>query len=156
MGSYVENNLLPGELVMHSSKVSGIIFVPYLILAAAVGGFGFVAGPVGVAFWGLAVLVLVFGVVACSIRKASTEVAVTNKRLILKTGFITRETVEQFLEKIDSISVEQTLVDRMVNAGTIIVRGSGQTFSPVANIDNPLAFRKMVNEQVDKIKSGKN
>lgn len=155
MGHYVENNLLPGEEVVYSTHVSSVIYVPYLFLAAALGGFGFLVGAVGYLFWLLGLAVVIFGSVMCAIQQASTEVAVTNKRLILKVGFLRRETVEQFLEKIDSISVEQSIVERLVNAGTIVVRGSGQTFSPVANIDQPLKFRKMVNEQVDKIKGGK-
>jgi len=155
MASYVENNLLPGEEIVHAAMVSKVIYLPFIALALVCFGAGFIMGPMGFLFWGVAVGVLLFGGVTCLIKQNTTEVAVTNKRLILKTGFLRRETVEQFLEKIDSISVEQTIMDRLVNAGTIIVRGSGQTFSPVANIDQPLEFRKKVNEQVDRIKNGK-
>jgi uncharacterized membrane protein YdbT with pleckstrin-like domain len=155
MGRYVEANLLPGEDIVHAAQVSNIIYLPYVLLMLFLIGMGFLASEMNLVFWGLTLLVGLGGLVICGIRKISTEVAVTNKRLILKTGFIRRETVEQFLEKIDSISVEQSITDRIVNAGTIIIRGSGQSFSPVSSIDEPLVFRKIVNEQVDKIKSGR-
>lgn len=155
MGRYVEQNLLPGEEVIHIARVSNIIYLPYVLLTGFMVAVAVLTGQMVQTFLFVALFVAVVGGLTCGIRKISTEVAVTDKRLILKTGFIKRETVEQFLEKIDSISVEQTIMDRLTNAGTIIVRGSGQTFSPVANIDDPLTFRKMVNEQVDKIKRGK-
>jgi uncharacterized membrane protein YdbT with pleckstrin-like domain len=156
MGNYVENNLLPGEQIVYAAKVSSVIYAPFVALSLFMVVMGFFVGQLHFIFWILAVVIMLLGGSICAIRQASTEVAVTNKRLVLKMGFVTRETVEQFLEKIDSISVEQSIMDRLTNAGTIIVRGSGQTFSPVANIDAPLVFRKMVNEQVDKIKNGKN
>lgn len=154
MGNYVENNLLPGEQVVHSARVSNIIYVPFILLSGFLVAVGFTAGQLGFVFWILGAVTLLLGLAVCSIKQMSTEIAVTNKRLILKVGFITRETVEQFLEKIDSISVEQSIMQRLTSSGTIIVRGSGQTFSPVDNIDDPLVFRKIVNEQVDKIKNG--
>lgn len=153
MASYVESNLLPGEDVVHSAPVSFIIYLPFVFLSVALFGAGFLFGEVGRLFWLIGAVALVLGLITCAIRKASTEIAVTNKRIIIKVGLIRRETVEQFLEKIDSISVEQTVMERLFNAGTIIVRGSGQSFAPVANIDDPLAFRKVVNEQVDKLKT---
>jgi uncharacterized membrane protein YdbT with pleckstrin-like domain len=157
VGRYVQENLLPGEEVIHESRVSNIVYLPYGILILFLVGIGFVVGmeQKGYVFWLLAVAVAFIAAVVCGIRKASTEVAVTNKRLILKTGFVRRETVEQFLEKIDSISVSQSIMERVVNAGTIVVRGSGESFSPVRGIDEPLQFRKMVNEQVDRTKQGK-
>lgn len=153
MASYVESNLLPGEDVVHSAPVSFIIYAPFVFLSTALFGAGFLFGEMGKLFWVIGAAALVLGIIVCAIRKASTEIAVTNKRIIIKVGLIRRETVEQFLEKIDSISVEQTVLERLFNAGTIIVRGSGQSFAPVANIDDPLAFRKVVNEQVDKLKT---
>ena len=155
MGRYVQNTLLDGERLVYEAQVSWIVFVKpvlvggfFCLIAALWGGEG------GRIMWGIGLAVTLLGAGAAWIRRTATEIAVTDKRIILKVGLIKRETMEQFLEKIDSISVDQTILDRLTNSGTIIVRGSGQSSSPVANIDNPLQFRKTVNEQVDRLKSG--
>jgi uncharacterized membrane protein YdbT with pleckstrin-like domain len=153
MGRYVQSTLMDGEAVVYEAEVSWIIFIK----PGVIGGFFCLIGQLwgsegGRIMWGVGLTFALLGIVAALIRRGTTEIAVTDKRIILKTGFIKRETMEQMLEKIDSISVEQSIIERVGNAGTIIVRGSGQSSSPVANIDNPLQFRKMVNEQTDRSK----
>ncbi|MEJ0063715.1 MAG: PH domain-containing protein [Alphaproteobacteria bacterium] len=151
MGRYVQNNLLTGEQVIYEAKVSWAVFILPVIVALFFFAIAFVAGTV---FWIIAAVVAVFSFLVAWVKRFATEIAVTNKRVILKTGFVKRDTVEQFLEGIDSISVDQTVTDRLLNAGTIIVRGSGLSFSPVKSIDNPLEFRKQVSQQVDRIRNG--
>ncbi len=152
MGRYVQSTLLDGENVIYEAKISWIVFVKPIVAGAF---FCFIAvlwGQNGALLGLTGIAVGVGGALAAMIRRVSTEIAVTDKRVILKTGFIKRDTMEQFLEKIDSIAIDQSVFERLTNSGTIIVRGSGQSSAPIANIDDPLQFRKMVNEQVDKIK----
>jgi uncharacterized membrane protein YdbT with pleckstrin-like domain len=79
--------------------------------------------------------------------------AVTNKRVLVKTGMISRNTTEMMLGKIESIVVNQGILGRMLSYGTIIVRGTGGTPEPFARIAHPLEFRKQVQQELDKLQA---
>src|SRR5206468_4300225 len=74
---------------------------------------------------GAAVLVVIATVLltAGAIRRNSTEMAVTNHRVIIKVGLAGRRTVEMLLSKIESIEVQETAMGRMLGYGTIVVIG---------------------------------
>ena len=80
----------------------------------------------------------------------STELAVTDKRVIAKTGLISRKTIEQRLAKVDAIRVNQGILGRILGYGTIIVSGSGMSAEGIKNIANPLAFKRAVEEQIQR------
>jgi uncharacterized membrane protein YdbT with pleckstrin-like domain len=75
---------------------------------------------------------------------ANTEIIVTNRRLIYKTGFIARDTVEMNLDKVESVLVEQTLLGRMLNFGRVIVRGVGSGLEPIDRIAAPLELHRNI------------
>jgi hypothetical protein len=76
------------------------------------------------------------------IRRLMTEVAVTDRRIIHKTGFLWRSTEELNMESIESINVKQSIIGRMLDYGFVVVRGSGSTWSGGTFIvDSPLALR---------------
>lgn len=128
MASYVDSVLSPGEVVQSRAKCSVWSLLPLIIL-----GLLLIFAVVGVLFW-----------LAAFLRYISTEIAVTNKRVIAKTGFITRRTVELNLPKVESIQVEQGLLGRLLNYGTIVVAGAGTPQAPVVGISDPLKFRAAV------------
>jgi uncharacterized membrane protein YdbT with pleckstrin-like domain len=67
--------------------------------------------------------------------------AITNRRVVAKVGFIWRRTIEMERQKVESVSVDQSILGRMLDYGTIIVRGTGSTLEPMTNIDSPIEFR---------------
>lgn len=79
----------------------------------------------------------------------STELAVTNKRIIVKSGLIQRNTIEMFLEKVESIQVDQGIFGRLFDFGSITISGTGGDKSPVRNVSKPLEFRKAFMTAVD-------
>ena len=79
------------------------------------------------------------------VKVATTELALTNKRIIAKFGFIRRSTVELRLEKVESISINQGLLGRLLGYGTVVVKGTGGTGTPIPSIKKPLDFRRIVN-----------
>jgi uncharacterized membrane protein YdbT with pleckstrin-like domain len=139
--SYVESQLIPGETVQYRTRVSwwsisgmGI----FLGLAAIVGGsFGG-----SVTFIVIGVIFLIFLWLSMYIAIATTELAVTNRRVIAKAGLISRRTVEMQLDKVESIHVQQGILDRLTNAGSIVVAGSGTSHAPFLGIDDPMQFRR--------------
>ena len=144
MGTYVQNNLIAGEQIVYQTKVHPIVFVtPALFVIAGI-VFGILGmPPAGAAF--LAIGVALF--LAAWIRQWSSEFAVTNKRVIIKVGFISRRTIEINMSKVESVEINQDIFGRLLNYGTIVVIGTGGTREPFALIDDPLAFRRAVQAQ---------
>src|SRR5262249_55482755 len=78
------------------------------------------------------------------IRRASTELAVTDRRVIFKRGLIRRHTVEMNMDKVESVDVDQSILGRLFNYGDVTVRGTGASIEPLRMIDDPLALRSRV------------
>jgi len=96
---------------------------------------------------------LIFWVLAY-VRYKTTELAITTKRVIVKHGFIRRRTVEININKVESIQVDQEILGRLFNFGTLVIAGAGDPQAPIAGISSPMAFRKAFIEAQDQAKSG--
>jgi uncharacterized membrane protein YdbT with pleckstrin-like domain len=146
---YVDQNLLPGETVIYRAKLHPIIFAP-AIFFAGVGVFFLIVGFIDKAVSGFAILGVFFlavggllGLVRY-IRLATSEFAITDKRVLVKVGLVRRHTLELLLAKVETIGVDQGVFGRLFDYGTIIVTGTGGTKEPFKAIANPLEFRKQV------------
>ncbi len=135
MGSYVQNSLMKNEKVIFEAKVSLWSMVPLFIVGLALMWLVFI----GVLFW-----------LAAVIRYMTTELAFTNKRVVAKTGFISRKTIELNLAKVESIQVQQGIIGRIFNFGTLIISGAGNPQAPLKGISNPMTFRNSLNEFMHK------
>lgn len=82
------------------------------------------------------------------VRRNATEMAVTNKRVIVKSGLADRRTIELLLQRIESIAVEEPALGRILGYGTVIVRGTGGTPEVFPQIARPLEFREQVQCQI--------
>jgi uncharacterized membrane protein YdbT with pleckstrin-like domain len=82
------------------------------------------------------------------LRRRATEMAVTNKRVIVKSGFANRRTIELLLPRIESIAIEEPALGRVLGYGTVIVRGTGGTPEVFPQIARPLEFREQVQRQI--------
>jgi uncharacterized membrane protein YdbT with pleckstrin-like domain len=134
MSSYLEGALVKDERVLHIGHISlwslwHLIAIGVLLLPA----------------FGLGLILLVIAYV----RYKSVELAVTTKRLIVKHGFVRRHTVEINLNRVESIQVEQGLLGRLFNFGTLIVSGTGTSHAPLTGIAEPMGFRKAFIEAQD-------
>lgn len=147
--SYVEKTLQPGETIIHRTRLHWIVFLP-AIVALIAGLLAIILGPyvkedmLAKLLTTLGYAMILFSLVLAIsvwIQFISTEMAITNRRVVAKVGFIWRRTIEMERQKVESVSVDQSIVGRLLDYGTIIVRGTGSTLEPMANIDNPLQFR---------------
>lgn len=105
-------------------------------------------------FSGLGLILLLVGIFSGGLTylKIKTfEFAVTNKRVLIKHGILKTESFEIMLNKVEAIYVEQNIIDRIVNSGTIIIKGTGGSQNPLRNVDNPFKFRIAVNEQIENL-----
>jgi uncharacterized membrane protein YdbT with pleckstrin-like domain len=79
----------------------------------------------------------------------TTEFAVTNKRVIAKSGFLRRNTIEILLSKVESVTVKQSILGRLLNFGTVKVTGTGGTRGTFKLVTAPLALRKVIHQVVE-------
>lgn len=153
--SFIKDNLSEGEEVRVYGVIHPIIFLDTAIwLALSVILIAYSSLYAGVSDgwvkWlsiGLALVALIRFAKA-AIYKFSTEVAVTNRRVIAKFGLIERATIEIPLLKIESVIIDQSILDRVFGSGSVGVRGTGTGMAPVRFIDNPIEFRNILNQTI--------
>jgi uncharacterized membrane protein YdbT with pleckstrin-like domain len=134
MARYIDSNLIRDETVLYRASLSlwslagriclGVLLLPVL-------GIG------------------LYFLISVLIRYKTTELAVTNKRVITKTGLITRHTLELNLAKAESIQVEQGLMGRLFDYGSLQINGTGTAHAPIIGIRAPLEFRRQFMEAQD-------
>ena len=162
--SYVEKHLIPGESIQYQTKLHWIVMLGHATIAIL---FGLIAigTPIAWALLGaktkgatvpravyiFALLCFLMGGALFLIgllKRNFTEMAVTSKRVIVKTGIIDRRTIEILLSRIESVAVEEPAWGRLFGYGTVIVRGTGGTPEMFEKIYHPLEFREQVQRQI--------
>jgi uncharacterized membrane protein YdbT with pleckstrin-like domain len=78
------------------------------------------------------------------IVKATTEIAITNNRLVYKRGLIARQVGEISIDRIEGVNVLQTVFGRIFNYGRLAIRGMGVGEVVLPPIEDPIAFRKAI------------
>jgi hypothetical protein len=166
---FIKRLLLPGEKVMFRGKVHYIIFLPgvvYIALALYiaymsqgvlrshllmrhfermdlspesvltflkwVAGYFFVMGAIKV----LKALALA----------ASTELVVTDRRVIVKSGVTTTTTLEIECRKITSVIVQQTPFGQMLNYGWVEMQGFSGIIRGLPVMSRPYKLQQVVNK----------
>ena len=120
--SYVDNSLIPGEEVAFRTRLHLIIFVvPVFLLAISIVLFAYGYPPAGEI---VLVIAILWGLVKY-VDYASSEFAVTNKRVIIKVGVLRRRTVEMLNTKVEAVAVNQSILGRIFGYGNIVVTGTG-------------------------------
>ena len=158
---YIEKNLVPGETVLYKTRLHWIVLVWPLFAGLLLGGIGlalsiggYEANSKGDAYSALIIVGVLFVisasvvVVAGFIRRNATEVAVSNMRVLIKTGLLARKSIEVLLSKVESIGVDESVVGRMLGYGSGIVRGTGGTFETFRRIAHPNELRRQVQEHI--------
>ena len=145
--SYIDNNLMNGEDVIYRTKLHWIVFIwPaiwFVVAMMLINGNGGAA-----AAGGLFILIAIISGISSFISYTTSEFGITNKRVIVKVGFIRRNSIEVLLNKIEGVQVNQGICGRIFGFGSITVSGTGGTKDPFHKIDAPLKFRKKVQEQI--------
>jgi|ERR1041384_6337393 hypothetical protein len=152
--SYIDKNLLAGETVVYRTRLHWSKFFGQgcLALGLLVAALFCMWAAHSTPFFGYVGLLLFLGVVligaSIAITAVTSEFAVTNKRVLIKVGFIQRTSFELLLRQVESILVEQGIFGRILGFGTIIVIGTGGSKEDFDYIADPLEFRKQVQSQI--------
>jgi hypothetical protein len=162
--SYLTSTLVPGEVVVYQTRLHWIVMLSNLVTALALFAVG------GVLLWyetthpgfnrttevgmestsavliGCGLLALLAG----AVRRNATEMAVTNRRVVVKTGLVRRKTIEMLLNKVESIEVRESTWGRILGFGAIVVVGTGGSTEPFSKISRPLVFRSRLQQQIER------
>ena len=127
--SYIEESLSAGEKVESLFKLHWFAWVPmWLWIIVGIPTFGI----------GFAIALYEF------LRLRFTEQGVTNKRVVLKTGIISRKTEEMKLTSIETVEITQGVWGRIFGFGTIKVTGRGISAVEYKGVDDPMAVKRQI------------
>jgi uncharacterized membrane protein YdbT with pleckstrin-like domain len=149
--SYVAQVLQPGETVLYSTKLHWWIYLPAigpLLVSAilAIGSF-FTTPELGLALLvgaGIFLVIAIPALIRAFIARATTELAVTSRRIIHKTGLFRRRTFEMNVSQVESVGVEQSILGRIFGFGEVAIYGLGGNPQRIPTISDPLSFRSHV------------
>ena len=78
----------------------------------------------------------------------SSEYIITSRRVLMKTGFFERRSLEILIDRIEGIYVEQSILGKILNFGVVIIIGIGGTRNSFNYVAAPLAFRSCLDRHL--------
>jgi uncharacterized membrane protein YdbT with pleckstrin-like domain len=157
---FIEQNLMPGERLLASTRIhSATVTVPAILVVVpgilvVIGLVILVMGQNGLplAIIG-AVLAALMALIVLSliVRRATTEFGLTDKRIVIKSGWVTTQVREMPLGKVEATRIEQGLLGKVFGFGSLVIIGSGGTRRYCETIGKPFEFYKSVQEQVARV-----
>ncbi|MBV8684738.1 MAG: PH domain-containing protein [Caulobacteraceae bacterium] len=107
-------------------------------------------GPVRSGF--LIVATVALAAVVCHVlatwaKIRATQIVVTNRRVIYASGVLSRRSIEMNRDKVESVVIDQSVAGRLLDFGTVVIRGVGAGLEPVANVIAPLELRRWVDAE---------
>jgi len=143
--------LLDGEVLVYRGRLHwGLFLGPALmdLLATAAAVALFVLKYPGA---GILVFVAVSAwTLPALLRYQMNGLLLTNKRVIARTGIISRRSIDIALSKIEGVSFQQTLIGQMLNYGTIVIRGTGGGLEQFPKLAHPAEFSRQLHQQIGK------
>jgi uncharacterized membrane protein YdbT with pleckstrin-like domain len=139
---YIESNLLSDEQVVYTARLHWIIFLkPFaLVLLGLI--FLFIQPIIGA----VVILIGLAAFVPPVVDYFSSEFGVTNKRVVIKVGFVRRRTLELLLRHVEAISVDQSVTGRILDFGSLTLTGTGGVTELFHNVRSPLELRRRVQD----------
>lgn len=166
MSQYLSRMLLADERIIHATELHWVLYTRgalFITTGALLGYFGPYVANTALAHWFgwqpmaeiafgdfkivpmklLSLLVIALGAIellAAFIKQISTELVITNRRVIAKYGFISCTSFELLISKVEGANIDQTVLGRLLGFGTILVKGTGGGISPIDHISAPFRF----------------
>lgn len=152
MGRYIDDILQPGEKLLYSSNLHWVVYwkaiVAWIVACTLLVLSRTTLEENLILFYLASAAVLALAALYWSVRawflRWTTETDVTNLRVVHKTGFITRKTFEISVDKVASVSVDQSIMGRILNYGDVIIENMGDDEQKIETIASPLAFRSNI------------
>jgi uncharacterized membrane protein YdbT with pleckstrin-like domain len=145
LGKYIDNNLAEDEEIIVRAETTWLSQFWLLLI----GGIILLLALSGKSLFSFIISLIFFGIAAINVL--TTELALTNRRVIAKWGFVSRSTIELNNQRIESLNVKQSVLGRIFGFGSVVIGGVGGSHAPIPNIKAPLEFRKTVNNHLDSL-----
>lgn len=148
---YIQKNLMQNEQVVYEARLHKIVFLAPCFIAFCALGILFISS-----FSWTVRLILLFAVWlgafiwGVNIHGGKLYV-VTTRRLIFKRGIIRRRSLELMLRKCEGIQIEQSILGRILNYGTVLVT-TGEATNRYDYVQSPLKFSTCINQQIENAK----
>ena len=150
LGPYARSTLSPNETPFYKTSLHWVVFLRFALMALLV--FLFIAMPFAIALQALTGSELgwftlplpALMLLPPTLAFASSELVITDRRVLIKTGIVRRQTLELFISRIESIAIDQGFLGRMWDYGTVVVRGTGGSEEIFEAIARPIHFRNFV------------
>ena len=147
--SYVQRVLQPGEQVRHISFIHWIVYWPGVAVALlAVVAYWLSETMLLTGFWRYTAYALALVAVVLLIQQLFQwwviEIAVTDRRVIYKKGLIRRETNEMNMDKVESVQVDQSILGRILDYGTVVITGTGVGLETLRGVAKPIELRNSI------------
>jgi len=127
--SYIEESLSAGEKVEGLFKLHWFAWIPMVIWII-----------LGTVTFGITWLVALYEF----LKLKFMEQGVTNKRVILKKGIISRQTEEMKLTSIETVEINQGVIGRIFGFGTVRITGRGISDFIFKRIDDPMSVKRQI------------
>lgn len=160
MSSYVKRAMQPNEKIVFAAQLHWIIYRMGIVITAMGALFGTYAGPAAqyilgdkyaamvetpIRYIALGLIALgAFQLIATFIRQISTELVITDQRVIAKHGFIATTSYELMMTKVEGATIEQSVMGRILGYGTLMVKGTGGGISPIDHVADPYKFHSFL------------
>ncbi len=154
MARYADRMLLPDEHVIYTTGLHWVVYRYGLSLLLYGALIEIYADPVITTVWGAAVarwvslpvelfgnLLILAGAMQlffALLRRASTEIVVTNQRVIAKSGVVAVRVYQTMVKKVTSVNIEQSVMGRIQGYGNVTVLASGGDLPEIDHVDDPL------------------
>jgi len=166
ISSHLQDELMSGEKIIYTAKPHWTVFlapIGWLIMSIAI----YVIGSTHELDWlaignappfykiasGICLLLTLVQGGFTWLNYRMTDYAITNRRVLMKTGILHRYTVGILLKKIEVMKVLQPLFGRIFGYGIVMIIGVGGTHDPFPNLPKPLVFRKKVQTQIEQLEN---
>jgi hypothetical protein len=148
--AYIDRTLGTNEKVLYRAKIHSLFYIRiwalYIILSACTAWLAY-AYPsyIGIIVPMCLFLGSTFFCLRLIIPLWTLEIALTNLRIVLKRGLLTLHTHELEVPAIEEVNLRQSFAGRILNYGTIIIRGIGDVEDlTLSRIADPLTFRREI------------
>ena len=149
------------EVVIIEERMSGVLFLLPVIIALIGVSVGLFIGSMPGLGMNWVGLIAAAGFVLAAVLEdlkligayLSHRLILTNKRILIKRGLLSRSTFEVLLTKVEGIGIRQPLLGRMLNFGTIVVTGTGGAHQVFRGIREPQAIRQRLQAEVDRVQA---
>jgi uncharacterized membrane protein YdbT with pleckstrin-like domain len=148
MTAYHKKLLRPSEAILHVGKLHWRVYLRpiglFLVGATLIVAGGTLQGPPLIVIGFLLLLPAALLALDAWWRRLTTEIVVTNMRVIWKRNWIAVKTREINLSKIETVDIRQSIFDRLIGSGTVVMIGTGGSWEPLWPVAKPRTLRNAI------------